>query len=221
LMNALLHSERVIVTAVAGATRDVVEDAVEILGLPVRLFDTAGIRDDAGEVERIGVGLARSALDSCDLALLVVDGSSPLTPDDRSLAQTLSGRTAIAVNKCDLPLAISPDQVRDLAAGAPAVMISALTGMGLADLERAIACALGAAPASGEPPVLTNARHIAALRGCRDALIRAAAARTQGLSDEFTASDLREALDRLGEITGETATGEILDLIFSRFCIGK
>ena len=221
LMNALLRCERVIVTAVPGSTRDVVEDAVEIMGLPVRLFDTAGIRDDADPVESIGVSMARAALDSCDLALMVVDGSSPLTAEDRAIAATLRGRMALVVNKCDLPPALRPDQVQELAAGAPAVVISALTGQGIADLEREIAAALGAAPSSQEAPLLTNSRHISALRGCREALLSARAAREQGLSDEFAASDLREALSGLGEITGETATEEILGLIFSRFCIGK
>jgi tRNA modification GTPase len=221
LMNRLLRSERVIVTDTPGATRDVVEDLVEFAGIPVRLFDTAGIRERADEVEKMGVEKARAALENADLALLLVDGSEPLTDDDRELADTLSPPAILVVNKCDLETVVIEGEVKALDPGAPLKRVSALTGEGVEDLEAAAAEALIGGAASVEPPAVTNVRHADLLRRAEDAIKRAISARQEGLSDEFAASDLRIGIDALGEITGETATDEVLDIIFSRFCIGK
>jgi tRNA modification GTPase len=221
LMNALLGRERVIVTASPGTTRDVVEDGLDIMGLPVRLFDTAGIRTGSDEVEQMGVDRARAALASGDLAVLVLDGGRPLADDDRVIAGSIPGPMVAALNKRDLPLMVTDAEIEDLARGAPVVKISALFGEGLEELEREIARALTAGATGTETPALTNARHAQALGLCAGAIERARTAARQGLSHEFMAADLRIALDHLGEITGETAAEEILDLIFSRFCIGK
>jgi tRNA modification GTPase len=221
LMNRLLRSERVIVTESPGATRDVVEDLIEIEGIPVRLFDTAGIREQAKEIEMMGVEKARATLENADLVLLLVDGSEPLSDDDRELANSTSPALILVINKCDLETVVEEGKVKELATGAPVLKMSALTGEGVEDLERAIARALIGGEASMETPAVTNARHADVLRRAGEAIKRAMSAREEGLSDEFAASDLRLGLDALGEITGETATDEILDIIFSRFCIGK
>jgi tRNA modification GTPase len=220
LMNALLRAERAIVTAEPGTTRDVIEDGLELAGMPVRLLDTAGIRSGAGEVERLGVARAQAAVAGADLVLFLIDGSQPLADEDARLRAGIAGPLILAVNKCDLPSVIDGEAVSALAGGAPIVRVSALAGEGVGNLEAAAARALlGGAP--GEDPIVSNARHADALARTAEAVTRARSAAASRLSPEFVAADLRTALASLGEITGETATDELLDLIFSRFCIGK
>ena len=220
LMNALLRAERVLVSPEPGTTRDVVEDALELEGIAVRLFDTAGLRSAAVAVEARGADLAREALAGADLALLVLDGSEPIGEDDRQAAAAIAGPLLLVINKSDLPPAATDDDCAALAAGATAVRVSARTGDGLDRLERLMAAAL-AGEGSGETPILTNQRHAHALRRAEEALERARAAIDRRLPPELAASDLRLALASLAEITGETTADDILDLIFSRFCIGK
>lgn len=220
LMNRLLGSERVIVTSMPGTTRDVVEDSIEIKGIPVRLFDTAGIRKGLDPAEEMGVERARAALESADLALLLVDGSERVSEDDRDIAGQIKSPAVLVLNKCDLQTVADESRVQGLLPEAPLVRISALTGEGIEDLTRAVEKIL-LEDASMETPLLANIRHIDAISRARDALERALKACEQGMSDEFLASDLRRALDAIGEVTGETYTNELLDLIFERFCIGK
>lgn len=221
LMNTLLRAERAIVTPIPGTTRDVIEDAFELEGILVRLLDTAGIRSDAGEVERLGVARAREAVAGADLVLFLVDGSRPLGDEDAELRAAITGPLILVVNKCDLPSVIDGEAVSALARGAPIVRISALAGQGVGNLEAAAARALLGDAAPGEDPIVSNSRHADALARTREAVNRARSAASDRLSPEFIAADLRAALTSLGEITGETATDELLDLIFSRFCIGK
>ncbi len=220
LMNRLLGKERVIVTAEPGATRDVVEDMMDLAGVPVRLFDTAGLRAAAEEAERAGVERARQALRSADLALLVIDRAAPLRHDDREIASELTGPCVVVLNKSDLSEAVSCDDALALVPGAKAVVISALNGAGMDELMETAAETLGAVGAY-DGDVLVSARHGEALERVRASVRQAAEAIERGMSEEFPAADLREALDALGEITGETATDEILDRVFSRFCVGK
>ena len=220
LMNALLQTERVIVTPSPGTTRDVVEDLIELSGIPVRLADTAGLREVGDPVERMGVAKARAALAEADLALVLVDGSETLSSADRQIVIQVSCPLILAVNKSDLPPAASEEDLRTLAGPARTARISALTGQGLEELKKDIVAEL-TGTTSTETPLLANLRHVSALAAAQAALREAMVAAQQGLSDEFTASDLRRALDHLGQITGEAADDELLDLIFSRFCIGK
>lgn len=221
LMNRLLGSERVIVTPEPGATRDVVEDGIEIEGMPIRLIDTAGIRAATGTAERIGVDMAKKAVARADLVLFLVDGSQPLSEQDREAAALVSGEAVLVINKCDLPLAADEEEAVALLPGSPLVKISALTGEGVERLLRAVAEKLIGEGPSEETPLAAGSRHAQALAGAIDAVERARRAGVDGLSPEFVASDLRRALDAVGEITGETAPEDLLDLIFSRFCIGK
>lgn len=220
LMNALIGQERVIVTPLPGTTRDVVEDLIEISGVPVRLFDTAGLREGGDNVEAIGVSRARAALAGADLVLLVLDGAAPISEEDRAIARELERRALIVVNKSDLPPAVEREAIQALAAGGKALRISALTGQGIPELLKEIGQAL-LGDAGAAIPAMTNLRHLQALARALSALRGAQNALTKNLSAEFMASDLRLSLTALGEITGATADEDLLDLIFSRFCIGK
>ena len=223
LMNALLRDDRVIVTPIPGTTRDVVEDFVQIGGVPVRLADTAGLRETEDLIESEGVRRTRGRLDEADLCLLLLDGSAALTDEDRALLEELRGRGALLVlNKLDLGLALS---AADLAEWAPAdrvLAVSATERLGLAELEAAIERLIwGGRATPAEAVLVTNVRHKDALMRADEALARAEAAAAQGLTEEFVASDLREALQALGEIIGETTAEDVIARIFGTFCIGK
>ncbi len=220
LMNALVKSERVLVSPWPGTTRDVVEDAIEIAGVPVRLFDTAGIRSDAERLERLGVDRARAELGRADLALVVIDGSQALEEADRAIRDEVLSPALIVVNKTDLLPAVDDEHLLAFAGDAPLARTCALDG-GVSELESALAAALTGGATSMETPMIGAARHVDALGEAQAAIDRAGAAAADGLSDEFVAADLRLALEAIGLITGETASDEVLDIIFSRFCIGK
>lgn len=229
LLNALLRAERAIVTPVAGTTRDTVEERALIGGIAVQLVDTAGLAPTENLVERIGVERSRAAAQAADLLLLTLDGSEPLTPLDeavatelRALAQGAAARPAILVlNKEDLPQQLSHEAVQALWPDAPMVATSTVTGIGLAALEGQIAAmALGGAAQTGDV-LVTSARHKDALRRGLEHIQAASATLADALPLDFVAIDLRAALEALGEITGETATADLLDRIFAEFCIGK
>lgn len=216
LLNALSGVERAIVTQYAGTTRDVLEETVSMEGVPVTLFDTAGIRAAEDPVERIGVARARSAAERADLLLICFDLGAPLSEEDFALLAETAARPRIAVcNKSDLPALWKPDALADF--GLPVMTVSAQTGEGLAALRQAIAASV--AP-EAESALVTNARHIEALQ-------RAAASMAQaremaaGAELELVATDLREALNALGEITGRTAAADLIERIFAKFCVGK
>jgi len=226
LLNALLREERAIVTPVPGTTRDLIEEAASIRGIPVRAIDTAGIRQTCDPVEQIGVARARAALERADVALVVLDAVEGWTAGDAEAAAAAAGRQAVwALNKRDLAeesaLAARIAEARDRAGGAPVVAVSALTGEGLDSLEEALAAAAlhGALPEAAA--VVTNVRHAEALRRAAASLQEAEATTLQALPPDLITVDLRGALDALGEITGETASDEVIHRIFRDFCIGK
>lgn len=208
LMNALLGSERAIVTAAAGTTRDVIDEKVSMNGVPVRLIDTAGIRDAENEAERIGIDRARTAIKGADVVCFVLDASAPITNEDAVLLQETEGDTRILLlNKCDLPQAN--------AYSGEAIPVSAKTGEGLDALQRAILAL--AAPERADGTTITNERHIRALELALRALRDAASA------DELdcAATDVKNALHHLGAITGSDVDATVIDRIFERFCVGK
>ena len=210
LLNALLGQDRAIVTNAAGTTRDVLDERTSIGGVPVRLVDTAGIRETLDEAERIGVDRAREALRLADVVLVVLDGAAPLTAEDRALLAETDGCCRILLqNKCDLPAAPQsglPDS---------AMPVSAKTGEGLSALrERILALA---APNRADAVCITNERHLHALERAQAMLGAAAAAREL----DCIATDLRAALHHLGSITGTDVDDSVIDRIFSRFCVGK
>jgi tRNA modification GTPase len=220
LFNRLLARDRAIVTALAGTTRDTLEEPVDLDGIPVRLIDTAGLRDVSDEIESEGVRRARHAWSEADLVLFVLDGSRALDPLERETLERARQeperrRTVVVASKCDLPRTGGwPDEF-------PAPLpVSARTGEGVevlrAELRRRL---IGSGPL--EDPILTDRRHAAALERTRTALQRAAGGAAHGVSEELLLEDLREALHHLGEITGESGSEALYDRIFSTFCIGK
>ena len=226
LLNALTGTERAIVTPVPGTTRDVVEEAVNLHGLPVRALDTAGLRETNDPVERIGIERARAAVRDADVIVAVLDALAGPCPNDDEvvLLGSLAGRAAVvAVNKAD---AADPapllTQAAALLPSTRAVAVSAVTGAGIAELARAVAeSATGGQVAASETVLVTSARHEAALRNAGAALDAARSTLAAGLPPELVAVDAHGALRALGEITGETAREDIIAGIFARFCLGK
>jgi tRNA modification GTPase len=219
LFNQLLARERAIVTEIPGTTRDTLEEQIDLGGVPVRLVDTAGLRAVADPVEGEGVRRARAAREEADVVLLVLDGSTVPTDEERGVLEEIAdateeGRTLVVINKIDLPRA-------DGEARPPgALEVSALTGEGLDVLRETMRKRLvGAGPL--EDPVVTDARHAQALERARDALEQASRAADAGSSEELVLEDLRDAMHNLGAITGEMSPDELYDRIFSTFCIGK
>lgn len=222
LMNALLKEERVIVTPVPGTTRDTVEDMVSLRNIPVKFIDTAGIREHRDLVEKEGIKRSREAIARADLVLFVVDGSEGLDKEDYQIWEEVKHReTLLVLNKVDLPLKTSPEELKKVFPGKRVVRISALTGKGLTRLETAIEGMVWRGEVSGEPTFITRARHKEALTRAGESLGRARHALRKGLSEEFIVLDLREALTNLDSIIGETTTEDILERIFAEFCIGK
>src|SRR5579883_789084 len=230
MLNALLRAERAIVTPIAGTTRDTVEEVANLRGIPLHLIDTAGITPSDDPIEQIGVRRSRAAAESADVVLLVFDGSEPLTAQDRWIARELrlmgfgtKNRTMIVVaNKSDLPRQLQIDEAGSMWPEAPFVSTSTLTGAGLDRLEETLAdLVLGGKVLSGESSLITSARHQEALRRAAEHLQASLLPLEQRLPLDFVSIDLRAAYDALGEVTGETASEDLLERIFSEFCIGK
>jgi tRNA modification GTPase len=221
LLNALTLEQRAIVSHIPGTTRDVIEEIVNIDGLPVRIIDSAGIRDSHDEIEQEGIRRSLEKLALADLVLFLVDGSAEFDQQDRDLMQAIAGKRFIAVvNKVDLPPVLDESQ---LPAGAEIVRISSKHGSGIEGLRSAIVRSFVSEQVltSRDHVAVTSVRHrdilaraLLGLEGFRDQLM-------SGASGELLAIDLRDSLAAIGEITGETTPDSILDIIFSSFCIGK
>lgn len=221
LLNALLGEARAIVTEIPGTTRDTVEEHLVLGGLPLRLVDTAGVRDTLDPIEQEGVRRAREKAAAADLVLLVIDGSQPLLAEDRmAMALAPPERTILVRNKADLPADCAAAELADFPRQ---VSVSVRQGSGLTVLQAAV---VGHFSGDGlaeavDGVVLTERRHREALAGALTALDRFRLAQERGEPLECLALELREALAALGLITGETTPDAILEQIFSRFCIGK
>jgi tRNA modification GTPase len=225
LFNQLLERERAIVTATPGTTRDTVEESITLGGIPLRLIDTAGLREtvrhhaDLDEAERIGMVRTREALADADIVLLVHDASTAITADELRLAEALEGRPHLRVeNKIDLAAASAS---MPTIAEAGTVRASALTGEGLGTLRNAILAQLGAAGSIADTGTLNTLRQRESVGAALTALSAAAAANTAGLPHELILVDLHAALGALDSLTGTTTADDILARIFSTFCIGK
>lgn len=223
LMNRLLQKERAIVTAVPGTTRDFIEETVNIQGLPLRLVDTAGLHNTNDAVEAAGVEFTRRRLDEADLVLFVIDCSEPLSDQDRQIyGQVRDRKSMVVINKIDLGGDRMVKAVVEAFSGLPRVKTSALYNQGIDVLRAAIFREITNQSRPGElPSIVPNLRHKVKI----EKALRASKAAVEGLEGrlpaELVAVDLREALDALGEIIGATTCEDILDQIFSRFCIGK
>ena len=211
LMNALLGSERAIVTHVPGTTRDVLTERMTIAGRTVELSDTAGQRETDDPVEAIGVQRAKKSQREADISLIVLDGSVPLTAEDEALLAQADERSLIVVNKAYLPRAFDPPE--------GAISLSAATGEGVETLREALSARIsGSAP---EDDCLTVQRHIDRARGAQAALARAVQAIDTGVPLDVAAVELWEARRELGEITGDDASEAVVSEIFASFCVGK
>lgn len=225
LLNLLLKEERAIVTPIPGTTRDLIEEVLNIKGVPVRLMDTAGLRDGAEEVEAIGIGLARGRIKDADLILFVIDSTAGSFEDDLVILNETAGKKVlVVVNKCDIALdgQSAGSHTETVFDRQEVVRISALKRTGIDELNDAIyRAALGGRKDARQGPLLASVRHKQALEEATQAIERAITAIASGTAREFVAVDLRAAMDYLGKITGETTTDDILEKIFSDFCIGK
>jgi len=219
LFNRLVEHERAIVTAIPGTTRDLVTETVAIGGIPVKLVDTAGIRRALDETESIGIRKSMEALADADLVLIVLDASQPLTADDAELLSQVELRSAIVVeNKVD----VSSSEFAVPGSQHKRVKTSALAGTGIEELRAEILRHIGGeAGQQAESGFLTNLRHQSLVRDSLGALDAAEAAVRTNVPHEMLLMDLYGSLRPLDEITGATTTDDILNLIFSRFCIGK
>jgi tRNA modification GTPase len=223
LFNRLVERDRAIVTATPGTTRDLVTERISLDGIPLELVDTAGLRESFEEVEQLGIARSREALADAALVLVVLDATQPLNDEERGLLAAVEGRPAVvAINKSDLA---AMDEARDDlraagAAGVATLPTSALTGEGIGALrERILALATGGA--ASEPGLLTSLRHQQAIAAARSALADAAQANAGKIPHEMILIDLYRALWALDSLTGQTTPDDILNLIFSTFCIGK
>jgi tRNA modification GTPase len=219
LLNALLKKDRVIVTDTPGTTRDVIEEYLNIKGIPLKIVDTAGIRESHDLAEREGVERSLSAMKEANLVLLMLDAKETLHETDRELLKsTASKETIIVINKTDLPIKIELEQ---LPSKDPAVKISALKGTGLSELKDRIADRALTEDAGTGIAAVTNLRHLKALKKASGSLRSFNSGLKKGLSPEFLSVELRESLDAVGDIIGITTSDDILNRIFSTFCIGK
>ncbi|MGO9337928.1 MAG: tRNA uridine-5-carboxymethylaminomethyl(34) synthesis GTPase MnmE [Terracidiphilus sp.] len=218
LFNRLVQRERAIVTATPGTTRDLVTERISLDGIPLELVDTAGLREGLEEAEQLGIARSREALADAALVLVVLDATQPLNDEERRLLEAVEGRPAlVAVNKCDLA---ETDQAAEAVSGVPALRTSALTGEGIAALrERILALATGGA--ASEPGMLTSLRHHQAIATALAALGDAWEANANAIPHEMILLDLYRALWALDSLTGQTTSDDVLNLIFSTFCIGK
>lgn len=223
LLNYLLHEDKAIVTDVAGTTRDVIEEYVNIKGIPLKLIDTAGIRETEDKVEKIGVERSRKAIDQGDLVILVLNASEPLTDEDRQLIDLTKDKQRIVIlNKTDLPQKIEIDEVEDLVGKENIIQTSIPNDIGVADVEQRIKDMFANGIESSQNAVIiNNARHVALLNKAADSLDAVLVGIKNGMPVDLCQTDMRDAWEDLGEITGDSYKDELLDELFSKFCLGK
>ena len=234
LLNVLLKEPRAIVTEIAGTTRDPIEETAQIQGIPFQLVDTAGILEPRDLVEEEAVKRSRLYMNRADLILLLMDGSQPLSFEDETLIEMVKERRVLVViNKCDLAPQLEEIKLRALLAGPPAnsfddrragkkmVRISALRKIAIDQLEAAIGECVWEGPTDTHGVLLSNVRHISALKEGAAILQKAQGSLQEGLSLEFISEDIKLAVHSLDTITGRTIDSDLLDRIFSEFCIGK
>jgi len=224
LLNTLTGKKKAIVTDIPGTTRDLIEGQINIRGIPVNLMDTAGIRKPADIIEKAGIDLVWENLANADLAIILLDGSKPLTKEDREVFTGISTNNyLVAINKSDLPSAWEINEFHEqILPDSKILKISAKFGDGIDALKNAIVDNTATDKEENAGAVMiTNMRHKIALEKALGNILSAKENIQSGVSPEFPAFDLREALDNLDEITGKKINDEILDKIFSSFCIGK
>ena len=221
LLNSVLREERAIVTRIAGTTRDTIEEIVNIKGIPLVMIDTAGIRETEDEVENIGVQKSKSLIKNADLVLFVLDASREIEPEDIEIYNRIESEKVIGIlNKIDIERKIN---IQDFIKVKKWIEISALEKIGIEDLEDEIYeyVVSGQVEDSSEKLVITNVRHKSALEKTKKAVENILETIDMGYPMDLIAVDLNEALDSLSEVTGEISNEDLLDHIFSNFCVGK
>lgn len=223
LMNALLREARAIVTDIPGTTRDVIEEYVNIQGIPLRIIDTAGIRETEDMIEKIGVERSKEFFNRADLIIFVLNGAEPISSEDEQIMKLVEHREAIVlVNKIDLPAKLEESKIQELLPGKRIIPISVLEGKGLQELEEAIVkMVYGGEVKHQDHSLVTNTRHKNALERGKKSMEDALGAIDQGMPLDFIEVDVKNAWDYLGEITGDTVGEDLIDKIFANFCLGK
>ncbi|WP_219839108.1 tRNA uridine-5-carboxymethylaminomethyl(34) synthesis GTPase MnmE [Paenibacillus sp. R14(2021)] len=223
LLNALVQENKAIVTDIPGTTRDVIEEYITLGGIPLRLLDTAGIRETADVVERIGVERSRTALEEADLILFVLNANEPLHPDDRQLMEQLRSRQVVVLlNKTDLPIVLETSEVEEWFPQEAIVRLSVLKEQGLDELENVISrMFFNGELESADLTYVSNVRHITLLNHARQSLIDAIEATAMGIPIDIVQIDVRTAWEQLGELIGDSVAESLIDQIFSQFCLGK
>ncbi len=223
LLNLLLGEERAIVTEIPGTTRDTLEETINLQGIPLKIIDTAGLRDSFDRVEQIGVERTKKSMEQGDIILIVIDSSQELTSEDLELLKLAHDKnTLIVLNKTDLEEQVSMQTMKEIVSDPYIIKISALTEQGLDKLEQAITdLVFGGTVMQREELVITNARHFYALNMAKQALESGELSLHNQMSEDLVAIDIKEAYDKLGDITGESASEDLIDNIFTNFCIGK
>ncbi|WP_239253767.1 tRNA uridine-5-carboxymethylaminomethyl(34) synthesis GTPase MnmE [Listeria ilorinensis] len=223
LLNQLIQEDKAIVTDIAGTTRDIIEEYVNVRGVPLRLIDTAGIRETEDIVEKIGVERSRKALSEADFILLVLNQHEPLTKEDRALFEATRGQQFVVVlNKTDLERKIELEEVYRLAGDHPVVLTSMVEEQGAVQLEEAIKKMFFEGEIdAGDATYVSNVRHIALLQQALEALDAVISGVDMGMPVDIVQIDMTRAWDLLGEITGDSVQDELLDQLFNQFCLGK
>lgn len=223
MLNNLIQDNKAIVTEVAGTTRDVLEEYVNVRGVPLRLVDTAGIRETEDIVERIGVERSRKALSEADLILFVLNNNEPLTEEDRKLYEVVKTSDAIVIiNKTDLTPRLDRDEVKAMVGSMPVIETSMLEQQGIDELEIQIRdLFFGGEVQSQDMTYVSNSRHISLLKQAKKTIQDAIDAAEMGIPMDMIQIDLTRTWELLGEIIGESASEELIDQLFSQFCIGK
>jgi len=223
LMNALVHENKAIVTEIAGTTRDIIEEYVNVRGVPLKLVDTAGIRETEDIVERIGVERSRQVLKQSDLILLVLNYGEALSDEDRQLFEAVSGLDVIViVNKTDLSQQIDLEEVRKLASGRPVITTALIEEKGIDELELAIKDTFFAGEIDGgDLSYISNVRHIQLLKQSLSSLREAMNGIEMQMPMDIVQIDVTRTWELLGEIIGDTVHESLIDQLFSQFCLGK
>ena len=222
LLNFLVGEDRAIVTDIAGTTRDTLEEYISLHGISLRIIDTAGIRETEDVVEKIGVGKAKKMAEDADLILYVVDSSLPLDENDREIMELLGGRKSIVIyNKTDLESAVDIKELKEKT-GSPVIPVSVVEETGITELEETIKKMFFRGEISFDDEVyITNARHKTALEEALESLKMVGESIETGMSEDFFSIDLMSAYESLGKIVGESVGEDLVNEIFSRFCVGK
>ncbi|QOX64802.1 tRNA uridine-5-carboxymethylaminomethyl(34) synthesis GTPase MnmE [Anoxybacterium hadale] len=223
LMNALLRESRAIVTEIPGTTRDTIEEVISIKDIPVKLTDTAGIRETEDKIEKIGIEKSKESFNRADLVIFILDGSKPMESEDLSIIEKLEGRNVIVLlNKEDLGIEVSQEKINQMLPGATVIRSAVKNGHGINALEDAIERLVFGGKVKQEDSLLvTNVRHMELLEQAAAAIKDAGTMAKNAEALDFIEVDVRRSWELLGEIIGESVTEDIIDQVFARFCLGK